>query len=1052
MNAVGGSGGDFGAGGGTGNSGGLTGGAGGFGGGGGGAVAIAAFGNTGGAGGFGAGGGGASTGGSGGTFGGAGGAGLGADGGGGAALGGAVFVRDGGSLTIADSPFSGSYTVTAGTTPGQGGATAGSAKGSVMFLHGTAATTVTVGTGNTQTIAGTDAISGDAGLTKSGAGTLVLSGTNSYTGATTVNAGTLRVTGSLDAASAVTVANGATLGGDGTIGGSVTSSLGGRLAPGNSIGTLSVGGNYTWNGSSDGSSTMLFELSNLDNSSDRLALTGALAKGAGSTFRFDFQGTGRPGVYTLATFGSTTFVTGDFSLTNLGVGLSATFSVSAGQLLLTVSATTSTLLTSSANPSVFGQPVTFTATVSAAAPSVGTPTGQVTFKDGATTLATVTLNGAGVATFTTASLSVAGHGMTAEYGGAVGILASTSPLLTQTVNGAATATNVVSSVNPSAFGQPVTFTATVTVSLPGAGTPTGTVTFKDGATTLATVTLAAGSATFTTSSLAAGGHPITAQYSGDSSFLTSTSSLLTQTVGAGATTTSIASSLNPSALGQQVTFTATVTGSPGTPTGTVTFKDGASTLGTVALAGGTATFATTSLTAGSHGITAEYGGDATFAASTSSVLGQVVSQPSLSIGSVSVVEGHLGTTPATFPVTLSVAPVAPVTVSYATSDGTAVAGAAGDYQSASGTITFAAGETSKTVSVLVNGDVVLEPAETFTLTLSSPVNASLGTSSAVGTITNDEGVTARDVDGDGKSDLLWLSGVDPFLWLMNGTAVKQAGYLSPVSTDWRVAGLGDFDGDGKADILWRAQSGATYVWQMNGLSVPARGYTAASADNNWQLQGVADFDGDGRADILWRKAGEGSDTGQLFLWLMNGTALKSAAYVTAPAGVDVSMSDTNWQVQGLSDFDGDGKADVLWRHASGRTQLWLMNGQLGLAGSGDTAAQTDATWRFQGAGDLNGDGKADILWRSAATGEAYLWLQNGRLLSGAGSLGTLTSEWRVDRLGDYNGDGRADILWRSNGGATYLWLMNGLQAIAGTGPTNAQADNGWQTQEPPRLP
>src|SRR5690606_1735367 len=145
--------------------------------------------------------------------------------------------------------------------------------------------------GDTLTIGGADAIAGAGALTKSGAGLLDLTGDNTYTGATTVSAGTLRVNGSLAAASDVAVASGATLGGAGTIGGDVIASVGGRVAPGNSIGTLTIGGDYTWNGSTNGAATHLFELSNSNSTSDRLVIGGAFAEGSGTTFRFDFQGT-----------------------------------------------------------------------------------------------------------------------------------------------------------------------------------------------------------------------------------------------------------------------------------------------------------------------------------------------------------------------------------------------------------------------------------------------------------------------------------------------------------------------------------------------------------------------------------------------------------------------------------------------------------------------------------------------------------------------------------------------------------------------------------------
>src|SRR5205814_6461665 len=112
------------------------------------------------------------------------------------------------------------------------------------------------------------------------------------------------------------------------------------------------------------------------------------------------------------------------------------------------------------------------------------------------------------------------------------------------------------------------------------GTPTGTVTFKDGATPLATNTLSSGQATFTTSSLSVASHTISAVYNGDSNFNTSTSPNLTQTVNKDSTTTTLASSPNPSVFGQPVIFTATATAlAPGTgpPTGTVAFSDGTNT-------------------------------------------------------------------------------------------------------------------------------------------------------------------------------------------------------------------------------------------------------------------------------------------------------------------------------------------------------------------------------------------------------------------------------------------------------------------------------------------
>ncbi len=329
----------------------------------------------------------------------------------------------------------------------------------------------------------------------------------------------------------------------------------------------------------------------------------------------------------LATFATSGLSTTTHSITAV-YGGDSNFSTSTSSSVSQVvnAANTATALSSSVNPSVSGQSVTFTATVTASSPGSGTPTGTVTFKDGATTIGTGALSG-GLATFATNYASAGSHSITAVYGADSNFNTSTSSTLTQTVNKAATTTTVNADVNPSVSGQAVTFTATVAVTSPGSGTVTGTVTFKDGAATVGTGVLSGGSATFATNYANAGSHSITAVYGGDGNFNTSTSSALSQTVNAANTTTAVGSSANPSVSGQPVTFTATVTATApgsGTPTGTITFKDGATTIGTGALSGGSATFATNYANAGSHSITAVYGGSTDFNTSTSSALTQAV--------------------------------------------------------------------------------------------------------------------------------------------------------------------------------------------------------------------------------------------------------------------------------------------------------------------------------------------------------------------------------------------------------------------------------------------
>lgn len=281
-------------------------------------------------------------------------------------------------------------------------------------------------------------------------------------------------------------------------------------------------------------------------------------------------------------------------------------------------------INSSANPSSAGGPVTFTAVVTGTG---ATPTGSVTFKDGATTIGTSPLDGSGQATLSTSALGVGGHSITAVYAGDSNFSGNASPPLVQVVNQATSATALSSSANPGAFGAPVTLVATVTAS---GLSPTGTVTFKDGAVTIGSGALnGSGAASLVISSLALGSHSITAIYSGDANATASTSLPLTQTIVSNATSTALNSSANPASVGTAVTFSAAVTGSGGTPTGSVSFKDGGTVLGTVALDGsGHASFTTSALSSGTHAISAVYGGDSNFASSTSPVISQVSGQAS----------------------------------------------------------------------------------------------------------------------------------------------------------------------------------------------------------------------------------------------------------------------------------------------------------------------------------------------------------------------------------------------------------------------------------------
>jgi len=335
---------------------------------------------------------------------------------------------------------------------------------------------------------------------------------------------------------------------------------------------------------------------------------------AGTVYQLDGSAvTNYSGPFTVSSVGSHTVLFHSTDIAgNVGSSKSTTF---------TIAADTSTSLTSSKNPSGVGTTVTFKAQVLATGSVTGTPTGSVQFKDGSTVLSTQTLSG-GIASYSTSTLALGSHSMTAVFSGSSEFFASTSSVLTQKVEEVST-TSLVSSLNPSTYGKTVTFTATIGHT--AAPIPTGTVTFKNGGSTMGTATLSSGKATFTISTLSVGTHSITAVYGGDSNYVGSTSSPVSQVVDKASTSTKVTSSLNPSTFGQTVTFTAVVTSlTTGTPAGTVTFKDGTTTLATKTLTSGDAAYSTSTLAKGSHSITAVYNGNVDFLTSTSPILTQKV--------------------------------------------------------------------------------------------------------------------------------------------------------------------------------------------------------------------------------------------------------------------------------------------------------------------------------------------------------------------------------------------------------------------------------------------
>jgi hypothetical protein len=375
--------------------------------------------------------------------------------------------------------------------------------------------------------------------------------------------------------------------------------------------------------------------------------------------------------------------------------------------LITQQQISTTALQITPNAGAPGTSIGFTATVTGL-PAFSTPTGTVALTSGSTKLGTITLAG-GTGTFSTTSLTAGTYSVIATYSGDVVYATNVTTPQTVSILNAPTV-SLTATPSTTTIGTAVALKATVSSSV---GTPTGTVYFMDGTNMLGSSVLSGGVANYSATALGVGSHSITARYGGDNNFAGLTSTAQTVTINLITPVVALTATPSTAQVGTAIALAATVTGSGGTPTGTVTFLDGTTTLTTVNVTNGAAGYSATALSVGMHSITASYSGDGTFGSLVSSV--QIVNitavPPSISAAfsptSLTITHGSTGSS------TLTVTPANGFAGTLTFSCGSLPSSASCGFLPASLTFTAASSAPQSTVlTVSTNASIIgaLQPA------------------------------------------------------------------------------------------------------------------------------------------------------------------------------------------------------------------------------------------------------------------------------------------------------------------------------------------------------
>jgi hypothetical protein len=247
---------------------------------------------------------------------------------------------------------------------------------------------------------------------------------------------------------------------------------------------------------------------------------------------------------------------------------------------------------------------------------------------------------------------------------------------------------------------------------------------------------------------------------------------------------------------------------------------------------------------------------------------------------------------------------------------------------------------------------------------------------------------------------------------------------NPATVPGNIGFTGNLAGNGFADIVWQdTSSGTATIWSNSAGTIPSGSATFALSAF-WRVVGISDFNGDGKSDVIW----QGAD-GTPGIWLMNGA--------TPISQVGLPNSGSAWHIVGTGDFDASGRSGVLWQNGT-TLGLWLMNGTTPTAAVGFSSPGPN--WNVVGSADFNKDGRDDILLQNSTTGNLTIDFINGTSVTSSTTITVGDPSWHVIATGRENG--ATAIIFQNTNGQPGMWLMNGATVVAAVGlpnPTTA-----WQ--------